>query len=51
MADVRGQTYPGPEHTVYMAEDELKKFAKMVGWKKSGTKAKPKAQKKQPAAV
>ena len=33
MEDVRGQTYPGPEHTVYMAEDELKKFATMMNWK------------------
>ena len=28
MGDVRSRAYPGPEHTVYMADDELKKFAK-----------------------
>ena len=35
MEDVRGQTYPGPEHTVYMEEEELRKFAKMMNWKPS----------------
>ena len=48
MEDVRGQTYPGPEHTVYMEEEELKKFAKMMKWTpkskaKTKAKAKPKA--------
>jgi len=43
MEDVRGQTYPGPEHTVYMPEDELKKFAKMMKWNtKAKGSAKPK---------
>ena len=32
MADVRSRAYPGPEHTVYMDTDELRKFAKTVGW-------------------
>lgn len=31
--EVRAQIYPGPEHTVYMSEDELKKFAKKMNWK------------------
>src|ERR1700730_3503037 len=31
-ADVRNRTYPGPEHTVYMAPSELERFAKSVGW-------------------
>ena len=31
--EVRAQIYPGPEHTVYMNEDELKKFAKQMNWK------------------
>ena len=46
MADVRDQTYPGPEHTVYMPEDELKKFAKMMKWGQPKTKAKTKAKAK-----
>ena len=32
MADVRSRAYPAPEHTVYMDKDELRKFAKTVGW-------------------
>jgi len=32
--DVRQHIYPGPEHTVYMAEEELAAFAKKVNWKK-----------------
>ena len=32
MEDVRARTYPAPEHTVYMDQDELRKFAKIVGW-------------------
>jgi len=31
--DVRERIYPGPEHTVYMNPEELKKFAKIVDWK------------------
>jgi 3-methyl-2-oxobutanoate hydroxymethyltransferase len=31
--DVRERVYPGPEHTVYMNPEELKKFAKIVDWK------------------
>ena len=30
--EVRERVYPGPEHTVYMPDEELKKFAKMVNW-------------------
>ncbi len=33
MEDVTSRGYPGPEHTVYMAEDELEKFANMMNWK------------------
>ena len=32
MSDVRDRSYPGKEHTVYMKDEELKKFAEMVGW-------------------
>jgi 3-methyl-2-oxobutanoate hydroxymethyltransferase len=31
--DVRERVYPGPEHTVYMDPEELKKFAAVVDWK------------------
>jgi 3-methyl-2-oxobutanoate hydroxymethyltransferase len=31
--EVKGRVYPGPEHTVYMNPEELKKFAKEVDWK------------------
>jgi 3-methyl-2-oxobutanoate hydroxymethyltransferase len=31
--DVRERVYPGPEHTVYMDPEELKKFAAAVDWK------------------
>ena len=31
--EVRERIYPGPEHTVYMSPEELKKFAKAVDWK------------------
>jgi 3-methyl-2-oxobutanoate hydroxymethyltransferase len=31
--EVREHVYPGPEHTVYMPPEELKKFAKEVDWK------------------
>ncbi len=30
--EVRERIYPGPEHTIYMNEDELRKFAEMVNW-------------------
>jgi 3-methyl-2-oxobutanoate hydroxymethyltransferase len=32
MDDVRTRTYPGPEHTVYMPPEEIKRFAKDMGW-------------------
>lgn len=31
-AEVKSHEYPGPEHTVYMKDDELRKFAKAVNW-------------------
>jgi 3-methyl-2-oxobutanoate hydroxymethyltransferase len=31
--DVRARIYPGPEHTVFMKEDELAKFKQLVGSK------------------
>jgi 3-methyl-2-oxobutanoate hydroxymethyltransferase len=34
MDDVKHRRYPGPEHTVYMKEDELAKFRQMMNWKK-----------------
>ncbi len=30
--EVRERVYPGPEHTIYMKDDELRKFAEMVNW-------------------
>jgi 3-methyl-2-oxobutanoate hydroxymethyltransferase len=33
MDDVSKRQYPAPEHTVYMKDDELRKFAEMVDWK------------------
>ncbi|MGH9042942.1 MAG: 3-methyl-2-oxobutanoate hydroxymethyltransferase [Acidimicrobiia bacterium] len=30
--EVRERVYPGPEHTVYMAEDEKKEFCGLVDW-------------------
>ena len=33
MDDVRNRVYPGPEHTAYMADAELKKLMKMLDWK------------------
>lgn len=32
MGDVKSRAYPGPEHTVYMPDDELEAFAKAVKW-------------------
>src|SRR5918996_3756949 len=32
MEDVRDRTYPGPEHTVYMADDEREKLEQLLGW-------------------
>ena len=32
MDDVRTRTYPGPEHTVYMKDEELEQFAKDMNW-------------------
>jgi 3-methyl-2-oxobutanoate hydroxymethyltransferase len=32
--EVRKRIYPGKEHTVFMKEDELKRFRELVGWKK-----------------
>lgn len=34
MGDVRSRAYPGPEHTVYMNDDELTQFAKDMNWDK-----------------
>jgi len=31
--EVRERVYPGPEHTVYMPAEELKKFAQAMDWK------------------
>ena len=33
--DVRARRYPGPEHTVFMKEDELARFRQIVGAKRS----------------
>jgi 3-methyl-2-oxobutanoate hydroxymethyltransferase len=30
--EVREHVYPGPEHTVYMKDEELEKFAKAMNW-------------------
>ena len=32
--DILNRRYPGPEHTVFMKEEELKRFRDMVGWDK-----------------
>ncbi|MGH7321663.1 MAG: 3-methyl-2-oxobutanoate hydroxymethyltransferase [Candidatus Rokuibacteriota bacterium] len=32
--DVVNRRYPGPEHTVFMKEDELKRFRDIVDWKR-----------------
>lgn len=32
MDDVRSRAYPGPEHTVYMPAEELRKFAEQMSW-------------------
>lgn len=32
MDDVRSRAYPGPEHTVYMSPEELRKFAELMKW-------------------
>jgi 3-methyl-2-oxobutanoate hydroxymethyltransferase len=32
MADVRNHDYPGPEHTVYMKDEEREKFKKLMNW-------------------
>lgn len=34
MDDVRSRAYPGPEHSVFMSEEELEKFRQLMGWKK-----------------
>jgi len=34
MDDVRTRTYPGPEHTVYMPDDERAKLEQELGWNK-----------------
>lgn len=33
MEDVRNRTYPGPEHTVYMPDEERKKLKETMGWR------------------
>ena len=40
MDDVRSRTYPGPEHTAYMADAELKKLMKVLNWKPKMKKTK-----------
>jgi 3-methyl-2-oxobutanoate hydroxymethyltransferase len=30
--EVRERVYPGPEHTVYMSDTEVKKFAEIMEW-------------------
>jgi 3-methyl-2-oxobutanoate hydroxymethyltransferase len=35
MDDVRTRTYPAPEHTVYMPDDERAKLEQELGWNKS----------------
>ena len=32
MDDVRNRAYPGPEHTVYMPEDEREQLETALGW-------------------
>lgn len=32
MQDVQNHVYPGPEHTVFMKDDELKRFKEMMNW-------------------
>ncbi|MBI2461090.1 MAG: 3-methyl-2-oxobutanoate hydroxymethyltransferase [Candidatus Rokubacteria bacterium] len=32
--DILNRRYPGPEHTVFMKEEELKRFRDVVGWHK-----------------
>ena len=32
MDDVRSRAYPAPEHTVYMKDEELRKFAELMKW-------------------
>ena len=32
--EVKDKVYPGPEHTVFMSDEELKKFAKDMKWEK-----------------
>jgi 3-methyl-2-oxobutanoate hydroxymethyltransferase len=32
--EVKDKIYPGPEHTVFMSDEELKKFAKDMKWEK-----------------
>jgi len=29
---VREHIYPGPEHTIYMKDDQLEAFAKAMNW-------------------
>ena len=35
--EVRDHTYPGPEHTVYMKDEEREKFEAMMNWKSKRT--------------
>ncbi|MBI2311866.1 MAG: hypothetical protein HYU77_05105, partial [Betaproteobacteria bacterium] len=41
IGDVKGRAYPGPEHTVFMKEEELKRFKEIVGWKTEKRKVAP----------
>jgi 3-methyl-2-oxobutanoate hydroxymethyltransferase len=37
--EVRKRIYPGKEHTVFMKEDELRKFKEKIGWKSGGPRS------------
>lgn len=39
--DVKERKYPGTEHTVFMKEEELKRFKEIIGWKSEQLKAAP----------
>lgn len=32
IAEVKERVYPGPEHTVFMKDEELRRFRQMMGW-------------------
>lgn len=33
IGDVKSRAYPGPEHTIFMKDNELNRFKDLVGWK------------------